>query len=315
MTDEKQSLISRFEDPRDLVEALLNQRIIQGDKAVAEALAAKGTLVEFVPGQQLIEQGAAGREVFFLLTGKAMIIVNGVRLYPREHGVTVGEMSAINPQITRSATVEAEEHVVALKVTHRELDELGDQSPKLWRLLAMDVAGRLEQRNKFISRTNPRPRVFLICSAEALDIAKAIRIGLDHAKADVRIWSDDEIFEAGTYPLEALEREVTEADFGIAIAEPDDLVRSRDRQHSVPRDNVIFELGFFMSRLGRSRTILLVPRGEDVKLPSDFKGLTPIGYKSGADGVDLPTKLGVTIDKIEKLIREKGVRSSLVEAK
>lgn len=315
MTNKQPSLVSRFEDPRDLTEALMNQRIVQGDKALAEALAAKGTLVEFAPGQLLIEQGAGGREIFFLLFGKAMIIVNGVRLYPRDHGVTVGEMSAINPQITRSASVEAEEHVVALKLDHHELDELGEQSPKLWRLLAMDVAGRLEQRNKFISRANPRPRVFLICSAEALDIAKAIRTGLDHAKADVVIWSDDEIFEAGTYPLEALEREVTEADFGIAIAEPDDLVRSRHRQHSVPRDNVIFELGFFMSRLGRARTILLVPRGEDVKLPSDFKGLTPISYKPEAAGTTMATRLGVTIDKIEKLILEKGVRSSLVEAK
>jgi len=308
------SLKSRFENCNDLIEALLPQKIVQGSRAVAEDIAKDGTLVEFSPGQRIIEQGADDRDLIFLLAGKVQIIIHGVRLYTREHGVTVGEMSAINPHVGRSATVEAVEPVVVWRITQSRLVEIGKKHPDLWRLLAFELAARLEQRNRFINRVNPKPRVFLICSSEALSIARAIRVGLEH-NAQVVIWSDENIFPPGTYAIEDLEYEVNEADFGIALAEPDDLLLSRHRTSAAPRDNVIFELGFFMSRLGRRRTILLTPRVLDVKLPSDFKGLTPISYEKGTTAKDLPTALGPTIDRICNLIAELGVRSSLTLAR
>ena len=45
------------------------------------------------------------------------------------------------------------------------------------------------------------------------------------------------------------------------------------------RDNVIFELGLFMGRLGVQRAILMEPRGTDVKLPSDMAGVTTVSYR------------------------------------
>lgn len=307
------SMLSRFQERVDLIEALRAQKIVQGDRAIAEAFAERGELVAFSPGQNIIEQGGSERDVFFLLTGKGQIIVNGVRMYFREHGVTVGEMSAINPSTSRSATIEAVEVTVAWKVSHTQLADVGNAHPDLWRLIAVDLASRLEQRNRYVNRINTRPRVFLICSTEALPAAKAIRIGLEH-DAEVVIWSDDKIFPPGAYPIEALEQQVNLADFGIALAEPDDLVLSRDRKSVTPRDNVIFELGFFMSRLGRHRTILLVPRSQEIKLPSDFKGLIPIAYDKGENGRD-SVALGPTIDKISSLIGDLRVRASLTEVK
>ncbi len=309
------SMKARFEEPGALLEALRAQRLIQGDVQIAEEIAQHGELVEFAPGELLIEQGATDRCMYFLLSGKVQVIVNRMRLYPREPGVTVGEMSAIHSQIPRSATIEAEQPTVALRILHTQLDAIGERHPHLWRRIAIELASRLEQRNKLISRANLRPRVFIISSSEALDTAKAIRIGLEHEKAIVVLWSDDQIFPAGSYPLEDLEREVNEADFGIAIAQPDDLIRSRDRQSMTPRDNVIFELGFFMSRLGRARTLLLVPKGEDVKLPSDFKGVMPMYYKAEEPGIEISVTLGATIDRISTIIRKQGVKASLVQAK
>jgi predicted nucleotide-binding protein len=308
------NLKSRFANPHDLIEALLRQKIVLGNRDIAEALAEQGDLIEFVPGANIIEQGDGDRDVYFLLAGKGQIIINGVRLYSREHGVTVGEMSAINPNISRSSTIEAAEPTVAWRISHARLADVGRAHPEMWRLIAVDLTGRVQQRNSFINRINTRPRVFVICSAEALPIAKAIRIGLEHDAAVV-IWSDDKIFAPGAYPIEGLEEQVNQADFGIALCEPDDLVLSRDVPSTAPRDNVIFELGFFMSRLGRHRTLLLLPRLQDVKLPSDFKGLTPIAYSKGASSKDLSVALGPTIDRIAGLIRDLGVRSSLVEVK
>ena len=56
-----------------------------------------------------------------------------------------------------------------------------------------------------------------------------------------------------------------------------------------PRDNVIFELGLFMGRLGRARAILMEPRAAKLKLPSDLAGLTTIPYRfeAGRDAAPL----------------------------
>ncbi len=46
----------------------------------------------------------------------------------------------------------------------------------------------------------------------------------------------------------------------------------------VPRDNVIFESGMFMGKLGRRRTFLVCDVDDKIKLPSDLKGLTCVTY-------------------------------------
>jgi predicted nucleotide-binding protein len=45
---------------------------------------------------------------------------------------------------------------------------------------------------------------------------------------------------------------VDASDFAIAIAQPDDVTKTRGKRKNTPRDNVIFELGFFMGRLGEN---------------------------------------------------------------
>ncbi|WP_293378754.1 TIR domain-containing protein [Phenylobacterium sp. SCN 70-31] len=308
------TLKSRFEDHRDLVDALRHQKLVLGDPAVALAFAEQGELLEFSPGRNIIVQGESDRDVFFLLAGRADLIINGVRLpYPRVAGGTVGEMSAVNATVRRSATLEASEPVVAWKVGYQRFSEVATKHPEVWKYLATDLAGRVDQRNSLINRSNMKSRIFVICSAESLKIAKAIRVGLEFA-ANVDIWSDEEIFPPSGYPIEALEASVAHSDFGIALAEPDDIILSRDRLSTTPRDNVVFELGFFMARLGRNRTLLLTPRREEVKLPSDFKGLTPISYDIGSNDVPLSTALGPTIDRIAAVVEKMGVRASLIEA-
>lgn len=308
------TLKDRFEDPAVLVEALRYQTLVLGDEKIAAAFAKHGELLEFPAGRNIIAQGGSDRDVFFLLAGRASIIINGVRLpYTREAGGTVGEMSAVNAAVSRSATLEAVERTVAWKVDHQRFGEVATAFPQVWRVLCADLAGRVDQRNSLINRSNLKPQIFVICSAESLRIAKAIRVGLEYT-ATVDIWSDEDIFPPSGYPIEALETQVAHADFGVALAEPDDLILSRDRLSTTPRDNVIFELGFFMARLGRHRTLLLTPRREAVKLPSDFKGLTPISYDIGDGDVRLSSALGPTIDRISTVVERLGVRASLIEA-
>ncbi|MCO5396783.1 TIR domain-containing protein [Ralstonia soli] len=305
------NLIDRFKDRAALVQAMLAQTIIQGNHEVAAALADAGQLTEHSAGEVLIKEGEADREMFFLLMGKVGISVKGNFLYPRERNLTVGEMSAVNPSVVRSATVTALEPTVTLKVSPDTLDQVANAHPAVYKLIAAELANRILQRNTLIRSPNDRPRVFFISSKESLDVAKAIRHGLRYADADSILWSDDDIFPPGAYPLEALETEVDRADFGVAIAHPDDIVRSRKHQTAAPRDNVIFELGFFMSRLGRKRTFLLVPKmDEELKMPSDFKGMTPIMYSppSGKHGEVATQALSAPIYELETKISQLGCR-------
>jgi CRP/FNR family transcriptional regulator, cyclic AMP receptor protein len=53
----------------------------------------------------------------------------------------------------------------------------------------------------------------------------------------------------------------------------------------------------------------------DVKLPSDFKGLTPIPYDKGKTAKDMSVALGPTADRISSLVKQLGVRSSIAMAR
>ncbi|OXH94053.1 hypothetical protein CA830_03940 [Burkholderia multivorans] len=166
------NLIDRFNEPTTLVQAMLAQTIIQGDRDVAAALAAAGQLTEYSAGEVLIKEGEADREMYFLLMGKVGISVKGKYLYQRERNLTVGEMSAVNPSIVRSATVTALEPTVTLKVSPDTLDKIANVHPMLYKLIAAELANRILQRNTLIRSPNDRPRVFFISSKESLDVAR-----------------------------------------------------------------------------------------------------------------------------------------------
>ncbi|MBL8471985.1 MAG: nucleotide-binding protein [Rhodocyclaceae bacterium] len=305
------TLIERFQNKNVLTEVLRAQVVVQGDQEVAAELAEAGEVVEFSAGEVLTYENAADRDMYFLLSGTVGLSVKGKYLYSREENTSVGEMSVVNPRITRSATVTATESTVALKVSPETIEKIAEKQPRIYRLIAAELAARLVQRNSLIRPPNARPRVFFISSRESLPVAKAIRHGLKYTDADSLMWSDEDMFPPGSYPLEVLEREVDRADFGVAITHPDDIVQSRRQQSAAPRDNVIFELGFFMSRLGRKRTFLLVPKIEvDLKLPSDFKGMTPITYEplTGKPGEVPGQVLHASIYDLELKIQQLGCR-------
>src|SRR5205807_1407801 len=97
---------------------------------------------------------------------------------------------------------------------------------------------------------------FIGSSSESRDIADAIQANLH--EFDVTIWYQGQ-FGPSRYPMEVLVRILEETDFGVFVFSPDDVVRMRSRQYSAVRDNVIFELGLFMGRLGRERTFIVQP--------------------------------------------------------
>ncbi|MBS1703686.1 MAG: nucleotide-binding protein [Armatimonadetes bacterium] len=301
-------MIDRFQGDSGkavLIDQLLEQTLVVGNKALAEALADAGTLIEHVEGKTLIEQGGHDNEVHFIVAGSCDIIVNGRSVARREAGTHVGEMAAIQPSQLRSASVVARELTVTLSVKEAEFSRLAFEHPHLWRLVAKELSRRLIQRNALVTSTHEKIRVFIMSSVESLPIARAIQNGLEHDPFLVIVWTDG-VFRASSYPIESLEDQVQTSDFAIAIAHGDDSTESRGKTWPSPRDNVVFELGFFMGRLGRQRSILVEPRGEEIRLPSDLAGLTTVPYKWSGDVKELPASLGPVCNRLRDIINDLG---------
>lgn len=151
----------------------------------------------------------------------------------------------------------------------------------------------------------PKPAVFVGSSSEGLEFARAIR-SLLVDDAEVKVWREG-TFGVSDVTVEALLNALPRFDFAVLVLSPDDLTVSREQRSASPRDNVIFELGLFMGRLGRSRTFMVRPRDGDLKLPSDVAGVTPALYGwPRADG-DIRAAVGAACDDIRQAIRTLGV--------
>src|SRR5690349_18584537 len=116
-----------------------------------------------------------------------------------------------------------------------------------------------------------KPSIFIGSSSEGLKGAQAIEFQLQQ-EAEVTIWNEG-FFGMGDGTLETLVNSLERFDFAILVLTADDLVISREISFQSPRDNVMFELGLFMGRLGRSRTFIVCNSAEKLKLPSDLAGV------------------------------------------
>ena len=119
------------------------------------------------------------------------------------------------------------------------------------------------------------PRVFIGSSSKALELARRIRDELKRGQElEVEVW-DNKVLQSGDMLLEGLLRLVNLFDFAILVLSPDDIVESGEKRARTPRDNVVFELGMFMSVFGRRRAlpIVLLDRANPLKLPVDLAGL------------------------------------------
>ncbi len=297
----------RFEgdNRQNLMDALKRQEFVSGDTALANAIAEKGELVEFRKLDTLIVQDAEDNDLYLLLTGSVSIVVSGIEYRSRFAGEHVGEMAAIEPTLKRAATVVANETVVALRLSSSAFMSIGITFPQIWLPMSRELSRRLHQRNTMIQPPNDFPKLFIISSSEARPVAEELRTQLEHDVFST-VWSDG-VFFAGGYPLEALEKAVSESDFAIAVAQPDDVVRSRKKQQPTLRDNVLFELGLFMGKLTRHRAILIHPKVRNLKIPSDLHGLTLLSYAPDSPP-DLAERLRSVCDDIRKIVKLHGVR-------
>jgi predicted nucleotide-binding protein len=287
-------MTGRFATKAALTDALKKQKIVAGNTDLAEAIAGRANVMEVPARTALVHQGGEDDDVYLILDGSFHITVNGRTLARRTATDHIGEMAALLPLQRRAASVVAHEDSVVVKLSNSQINELGNRFPQIWRFLALELAHRLEQRNALASSGGDGVRVFILASSVGSEIGRAVESACADHSFQAVVWSEGS-FGAGSYAVDKLEEVLDRSDVAIAIIDPE--------ENAASRDSVIFELGFFMGRLGRHRTFLVEPRAEDLKLPPELAGINAITYNPAQDS----TQAGAGVCKrLAKVIRELG---------
>lgn len=156
-----------------------------------------------------------------------------------------------------------------------------------------------------------KPKVFIGSSVEGLKFAYAIQENLEY-DALCTPWTQG-VFALSGNTLENLIQALDKFDFAIFILTPDDVVMMRDKKLPTVRDNVIFELGLFIGKLGKEKVFFLVPRGNDqLHLPTDLAGITPGKYDDSVLN-DLRSALGPFCNKVRIQMAQQQVKNQKIE--
>lgn len=146
-----------------------------------------------------------------------------------------------------------------------------------------------------------RQRLFVGSSGEAIGVCHAIQAELDR-DLDVKVWNQD-VFRLSYGTLDSLLEELDSSDAGAFVLRPDDITTSRGESTRTVRDNVLFELGLFIGRLGRDRTFMVTPKGAQLRLPSDLLGLTTAEYDADRFDRDERAAVGPACSRIREALK------------
>lgn len=107
----------------------------------------------------------------------------------------------------------------------------------------------------------------------------------------------DQLASSGKTIIEKLEEYGSDVNYAIVLATPDDEGKcvTEDKMKRRVRQNVVLELGMFLSKLGRDRVAILLKEAEDFEKPSDIQGLIYIPFQNKVD--EVAVSLAKELDK------------------
>ena len=150
-----------------------------------------------------------------------------------------------------------------------------------------------------------KPKIFIGSSVEGLAIAYAVQQNLTH-DAEITVW-DQGVFELSQTTLESLVAILEKSDFAIFVFSPDDIIRIRKKQFLTVRDNVIFELGLFIGKLGRERSFIVMPDKPAFHIPTDLLGVTAGKYDTSRTDGSYQAATGPVCHQIRIQIKKLGL--------
>lgn len=173
--------------------------------------------------------------------------------------------------------------------------------------VALEIAGKRYDKEVYVEAASPyeqvapvpsgkaKPKLFIGCSVEGLQVAKIIQLQLRYS-VDSNIWHQG-VFGLSSGTLETLVATCRNFEFALLVLTPDDLLIKRGETHNAARDNVLFELGLFIGALGREKVFMAVDT--EVKLPSDLAGIKPATFAGGGAMMDLQGRIGPVVTELE----------------
>jgi len=302
-------IAERFEGPNGgsiAVRALMEQALIAGNRELAEAVFERGELSRHKKGDVLIEQDACDDDAYFILAGRVDILVNGHHVATRCSGEAIGEMAAIDCGAVRSATVTAAGNVAAWRLASSDFLDLCNTHCSLPIKLAKIASDRLRERSKFHVPPNETPVLFVGSSSESWPIVESFKELLNPDEVEVADWRAKNVFLPSQHAMESLLNAVNRSDFALFVFGPDDKTVSRSVHYDAVRDNVVFEMGLFIGRLGRERVFMTKQRDIDLKIPSDLFGIEPIQFERHIKNA-LMDDLRTAADRLMGEIQREGV--------
>ena len=120
--------------------------------------------------------------------------------------------------------------------------------------------------------------VFLGYCSKSVGTAAQIQIRLERLGATVVNWAMD--FRAGESILSEIESARTRCTFGVFLFTEDDPLEGINGG-AAPRDNVVFEAGYFMSVKGAEKCLII--REGEAKMPADLGGAIYVHLKNRDD--------------------------------
>jgi len=140
---------------------------------------------------------------------------------------------------------------------------------------------------RWLQDVNNHRHVFLGYCGEAEPLATSISVYLTGLGVDVLDWHQ---FKTSGFILQRIEEAARSTSCGIFLFTASDQLTSKTGRRRVPRDNVIFELGYFAGKKGKERTLVVVEEGTDIL--TDLGGYIYVPLPQGKGTSAIETRLG-----------------------
>ena len=217
----------------------------------------------------------------------------------------LGELELIPERIPGSSSISSPEQTVAngneVFIVHGHDTAAKSEVAKVVEKLGPKVTILDEQPG----RGQTINEVFIV---HGHDMAAKHEVARFVEKLKLKVTILDEQPGRGQTIIEKLEAHASNTGFAIVLLTPDDIGESKDKPDNLKlraRQNVIFEMGYFVKGLGRDRVCVM--SSEEVEIPSDLAGVEYI--RLDADGgwqlklVREMMAAGLTVD-LEKVFKK-----------
>jgi len=149
--------------------------------------------------------------------------------------------------------------------------------------------------------------MFIGSSGEAVEYAAALQRLLIQSKIDAEVW-DEGVIDLSHTTIEGLIQASRKVDFAVFLLTADDVLQRGVVKRDAPRDNVLFEVGLFMGRLGRNRVFLVYEADRSIHILSDLAGVTYVPFERPQDAREASRALMRAASKIKDHVERLGPR-------